>query len=339
MPTEPTHTPAAAAESGQPAASSAVMLISAAAAFGVGTLTALQSRANGTLATVFGSSIDAALSSFLTGWIVLSAGLLLPQARAGLARAYRAYRDQHLSWWQFLGGLGGGFLVATQAWAVPQIGVALFTIALVGGQTVNALLVDGLGLGPAGKTPVTLGRVIASLGTFVGVAVAMIGRGGQGQGGLPLVVILVAVAAGAGLAVQQAINGRVNRATGHVMATTWINFTWGIGLLLGVLLAQIARGTWRPPVSWNAPPWAWVGGLLGIVFVAVGAVVVNHLGVLLAALLTLAGQLIGAVVVDVLTPGGAANINGLVLLGVALTLASAGGAAYAARSARRPAAA
>ncbi|WP_052466114.1 DMT family transporter [Mobilicoccus massiliensis] len=308
-------------------------LLASVAAFLAGTLSAMQSRVNGTLAEVFHAPIDAALWSFGSGWVLLTLGLLLPSARAGLRSAYRAYRAQHLTWWQFLGGMFGGFFVAAQTWSVPQIGVAMFTIAIVGGQTLNAMLVDGLGLGPAGKAPVTLARVLGALGTFVGVAIAMVGRGADGSGVI-LVPVLFAVAAGAGMAVQQAINGRVNRHTDQVLATTWVNFSWGLPLLLGIALAQLAQGTWRAPMTLDAPAWAWMGGVVGIVYIAIGATVVHHLGVLLAVLFTLAGQLIGAVVID-LVSSGQGQVPTLVLVGVAVTLLSAVFAAAAARRARR----
>lgn len=310
-------------------------MISGAAAFAVGVMTAAQSRANGTLATVFDSAIDASIWSFVSGWILLTLAMLHPAVRGGLARARRAHWAGHIAWWQFFGGLGGGFFVAAQTWSVPQIGVALFTIALVGGQTANALVVDRAGLGPAGRAPVSAIRVLAALGTFVGVAVAMFGRDDAAGVTLSVTAVVVAIAAGAGLAVQQAINGRVNQQTGNVLATTWINFTWGFGLLIGILLAEIVRGTWAPPVSLAAPWWAWLGGVMGIVFVAVGAVVVHHLGVLLATLLTLAGQLSGAVLVDALSAAGAAHVDLTVLAGVAITLASAMLAARAGQRARR----
>lgn len=346
MPTEPHSSAGATSSASAPAASvratngramagragaSSATLLAALAAFAVGLLAAVQSRANGMLATTWQSPIDAALWSFGSGWVVLTLGLLHPSARAGLRRARAAYREGHLQWWQFLGGLGGGFLVGTQAWAVPQVGVALFTIAIVGGQTANALFVDGIGLGPAGKSPVTPARVVAALATFAGVVVAMLGRG-AGASGLPVLVIAVCVVAGAGMAVQQAINGRVNRHSGNVMATTWVNFTWGLTLLLGFTVAQVATGEWHRPASFDQPWWSLLGGLIGIVFIAVAAVVVHTLGVLQATLTTLAGQLLGAVLVDIVSGVG---VNGLVLLGVLITLVSAAGAGLAARRTAR----
>ncbi|WP_312718959.1 DMT family transporter [Mobilicoccus sp.] len=323
--------PAPPARSGlTPERASGVVIVAGIATFIAGALGAVQSRANGTLATVFGSAIDAALWSFGSGWLLLTLAMLHPKVRGGLVEAHRAYRGDSLRWWMFLGGLGGGFFVVAQTWSVPQIGVALFTIAIVGGQTLNALLVDSVGLGPAGKAPVTWTRVLGALGTIAGVALASLGRGG-GDHALVLAPVFLAVVAGAGMAVQQAINGRVNRHSGNIVSTTWVNFTWGLVLIGGVLLAQVLRGTWTPPRTWDSPAWTFLGGVIGIVFVGVGALVVHYLGVLLATLLTLSGQLIGAVLVDVL--GGASHLSPLVLVGVAVTLTSAAFAAVAGRRA------
>lgn len=318
----------------EPITGKAVVALSASAAFSVGVCSSFQARANGTLSIAFDSALDAAIWSFASGWVVLTLGLLWRGSRRGLASAYRAYEDRHLRWWHFLGGLGGGLFVATQTWAVPQVGVALFTIAIVGGQTANALFVDKIGLGPAGPAAVTPGRVLAAAGTFIGVTVAILARGQGGTTG-HLAPVLLAVVAGAGMAVQAAINGRVNRHTNNVMATSWINFTWGL-VMIGVWAsAQFVMGSVHPPRTWAAPWWAFGGGLLGIAFVAVSAVVVHHLGVLLTMLFTLAGQMLSAVVLDVVTPDGAARVSTQLLVGVLITLISAVSAGMAAQRSKR----
>lgn len=312
----------------------AVAALSAAAAFTAGVLFSFQSVANGTLSTAFGHALDAALWSFVSGWALLTVGLLLASGRRGLARAGAAYRAGHLRWWHFLGGLGGGLFVAMQTWVVPQVGVALFTIAIVGGQTANALLVDKLGLGPGGHAPVTPARVLAALGTFVGVAVAVLARS-DGPSATPLLAVLLTVAAGAGMALQAAFNGRVNRHTATVVVTSWINFSAGIGLLLGWAGVLLVQGDLHPPLTWSVPWWAFLGGVVGIVIVAVGAVVVHHLGVLLTTLFTLTGQMTSAVVADLLRPGADDPVPPQLLLGVGLTLVSAVCAGLAAQGTRR----
>ncbi len=297
-----------------------------------GTLTAVQSRANGTLAQVFGDPLDAALWSFGSGWVLLTLGLLTPQARGGLRRAYQAYRASDLRWWMFFGGLIGGTFVAIQSYAVPIAGIALFLIGIVAGQTVSALIVDKVGLGPGGPQPVTLARVAAAGVALVGVLVAVGGRVGAGGTGLVVPVVL-AVSIGVGLAIQAATNGRVNRASGNVMATTWVNFTWGSVLLVGLAAGRRLFGTIAPPQSWAAPWWAFLGGIFGIIFVSVGSVVVHHLGVLLVMLLTLTGQLAGALVLDLINPATRAQVGLPVFLGVAITLTAALSAGFAANRA------
>jgi transporter family-2 protein len=47
-----------------------------------------------------------------------------------------------------LGGVGGAMFVAAQGLVVPTLG-ALFTVAVVAGQTGNSLVADRLGWAPA----------------------------------------------------------------------------------------------------------------------------------------------------------------------------------------------
>lgn len=297
---------------------------------------AVQGRMNGSLSTSLGAPVVAAVWSFGSGWLMLALGLLvLPRARRGLAAVARAVRARHLQWWEILGGLGGGFFVAVQTYAVPLAGVAMFTIATVGGQTANALLVDRLGLGPAGRTPVTVGRVVAALATFAGVAVASSARGGTGAS-TPVLALVLAVLAGAGMAVQQAINGKVNLHSRDPWATTFVNFSWGLLALLLYAAVQLGAGRVHLPSAQamtQLPWWSLLGGVIGCIYIAVMAVVVRTLGVLLMALLALTGQLVGAVLLDLMTPG--AQVTPMLLLGVAITLLAAGGAGVAAQRSRR----
>lgn len=296
---------------------------------------AVQARANGGLATSLGSPAAAAVWSFGSGWVVLAAGLvLLPSARHGLRQVARAVRATRLQWWEVLGGLFGGFFVAVQAFTVPRTGVALFTIAVVGGQTASALAVDRLGLGPAGRAALTPARVVAALATFAGVAVASFARSGGTATRTGLVVLLLAVVAGAGMSVQQAINGKVNQASGHVVATTFVNFCWGL-VALGILTGGLAATGQAPAVHpGRVPWWSLCGGLIGVAYIAIAAAAVRVLGVLVAALMSLTGQVVTAVGIDLAT--GAAPVSARLVLGVLVTLVAAVAAGRAARRAPRP---
>ena len=60
-------------------------------------------------------------------------------------------------------------MVLTQGLTVAVIGIALFTVALVTGQSLSGLLVDRLGISPAGKKPITGIRVISAVLTIAAV--------------------------------------------------------------------------------------------------------------------------------------------------------------------------
>ncbi|GAB3578001.1 DMT family transporter [Calidifontibacter terrae] len=151
------------------------------AAFVCGALLALQSRLNGIVAGHTGQPLVAALWSFGSGLMVLTVALAFSaRLRQGARNIRLALRDHRLRWWQCLGGVCGGLLVAVQAWSVPLVGVAIFSVGVVGGQTLNALAVDRFGLGPAGVQRVTAARTIAAAVAVIGVVVSATAHRGEG---------------------------------------------------------------------------------------------------------------------------------------------------------------
>ena len=302
-----------------------------------GALLSVQSRMNGELAVVFGHSLDAAVWSFATGLLALSIALALsPAMRGGLRSLRTGLRERRIRWFQCIGGVVGGLFVYIQAYAVPLAGVALYTIAVVGGQTASGIIVDRYGVGPAGRVPVTPARVLAAVLAVIGVGTAVGGRV-AGASAAVVVPVVLAVLAGAGMAAQQGINGRVGVVSGNPFTTTWLNFAFGMLILVVLMAPAAAVGQFGSPDSVAAPWWAWWGGLLGIVVVAVSAVAVRVLGVLLLLLLMLIGQLSTAVLLDALNPETSGHVTPLVLIGLLVTLGAAILAGAAANRAARSA--
>jgi transporter family-2 protein len=270
-------------------------------AFVVGVMVTLQSKINGTLAGRLGSGpragLGAALVSFGTGLVVLSALLLvLPAWRRDLRRLRAAVSSGDLPRWHTFGGLAGAALVATQGLSVETIGVALFVVAVVAGQTSSALVVDHYGLGPAGRAVVTPGRVV---GAGLAVLAVVISGADSLSGGLLVVVLaLLPLVAGGGTAVQQAVNAQVGRRSSPWIAT-WNNFVVGTaGLVVALLLTLLLPGHLEGlPGEW----WLYSGGLIGVCFIAGAAALVPVVGVLMFGLATVAGQVLAAVLVDLAT--------------------------------------
>ncbi|MBO0607507.1 DMT family transporter [Myceligenerans salitolerans] len=281
-----------------------------------GAAVAVQSRVNGTLAEHVGSGYLAAVISFGSGLVLLCAALLASRrGRAGLRRIAGALRDGGLRPWHCLGGAAGAFFVASQGLAVGSLGVAVFIVAFVTGQSVGSIVVDRLGIGPGGVRLVTLPRAIGPALTVVAVAIAMSG-GIESTSALALAAL--PLLAGVGVAWQQAMNGRVRAAADDVLAATFVNFAVGTTALLVALgLSVLFDGA--PDGMLPADPLLYTGGAIGIVFIALGAAVVHRVGVLLLSLSLIAGQIVGALVLDVAAPDAAAP-GPLTYAGAALTL-------------------
>jgi transporter family-2 protein len=306
-------------------------------AFVTGTFIVGQARVNAELGAQLGNGVLAAVVSFGLGLVLLLVLVaLLPAGRRGLARVGAARRRGSLRSWQLLGGLGGALLVAGQGLTAHVLGTALFTIAVVAGQSSGGLVVDRAGVGPAGPQPTTPPRLVGAV-LMLGAVVLSVAPSVSSDA--PVVLALLPLAAGVAVATQQALNGRVAAAAGgtgpgegerdsviaSVLPAATINFVVGIvALLVAGVVAVLLLG---PP---NPLPGAWylyLGGPFGAIFIGLGAWVVGQVGVLLLSLGAVAGQIVGALVLDLVLPSAAGTPGAATVLGALLTLVAAGVAA------------
>jgi transporter family-2 protein len=278
-----------------------------------GAAISLQSYLNGRLGREVGSATVAAavnnlVATLATLGIVLATGAL-PRA-VGRVRALG-----RPPLWYFLGGFGGAALVLVSAFAAPEVGVALLTVALVCGSTGGSLPVDAAGIGPAGKRPISRYRVA---GVMLAIGATAIGAVGS-RGDLQVLLLSLALVAGIGMALQAAANGQLARATGEPFVASLMNVTLGFAALGTVALVTLAT-TSLDTLPGN--PALYAGGLLGGFVVVVSATVVQTLGVLRLGLATVAGQTTGALVIDLIAPAPGEAVTAATVVGVVLTLAA-----------------
>ncbi|MGW0226829.1 DMT family transporter [Actinopolymorpha singaporensis] len=268
--------------------------------------------------------------------------------------------------WQVLGGVCGAYLVVTQSATVGLVGVAVFTVAVVAGQAGSSLVVDRLGLGPGGRQPVTTRRMVGAV-LALGAVVLTVSH----QLGTPSTAALAILPAlaGVGTAWQQAVNGRVARAAagppsdagvpdgagipgdrnasprsgskptgtngnGLLAALVAALTNFGVGTAALLVAAAVDVGLRGMPAAWPSNPLLYIGGLFGIAFISLAAYVVKITGVLLLGLTSVAGQLVGALVLDAALPTSSAHLTVTTVIGTLLTLVAVGIAAVPAR--RRP---
>ena len=279
-----------------------------------------QSSVNSELNSYTENALVTALINFGSGLLILSAMMIFSRPiRQGFISIPQLVRAGRLKLWQLFGGLSGAFFVASQSSLVQVIGVAIFTVAAVAGQTSAALLVDKACIGPAGKQPVTVARIGAAIMGIVGVFVSVLGQDSAGQ--FAFGAVLISFAAGALVSTQPALNGQIANQTGQPAAATMVNFIVGfITLVIVYVVVQQVnpQGFNIPPMPWENPV-IWLGGPFGVLFVLTAAFMAKTLGVFLFTLTSVVGQLSGAILMDVLFPTASTNITWQLLLGISIT--------------------
>ena len=297
----------------------------------IGALTALQARINGTLGAEIGDGFVAAAVSFSSGLVILVVlSALIPGGRRGFGRLVAGIRTRTIPPWMLLGGLVGAFTVASQGLTVATIGVALFTVGFVAGQTTGGMVLDRIGYGPAGVVPVTVRRLVGALLAIAGVVVCL---SGDALGGVPLWMLVVPVIAGAGVAWQQGTNGRLRVRVESPLTATLVNFIGGTVVL--VIAAGVHVGLVGAPRTIPTEPWLYLGGAVGVIYIFLSSVVVRRTGVLLLGLGSVVGLLTTSVLLDALWPAPAAPSTPVALLAAAVAIAGVAVAAVPWRRRRR----
>ncbi|MEJ6554074.1 DMT family transporter [Microbacterium esteraromaticum] len=267
-------------------------------AVSIGAMTAVQARINGVLGVRIDDGIVAGLISFAVGLVILIVVILpMPSGRAGVGRLLAGIRSRTIPFWMLLGGTCGALTVTTQGLVAGVLGVSLFTVGVVAGQTLHGLLLDRIGVGPSGIVAVTAGRVIGGALALVAVGISL---SGDVLATAPLWLLLLPFAAGAGIAWQAAANGRLARRVASPLTATLMSFIAGtVVLLAGAAVSVAGRGM---PETLPAEPWLFLGGLLGFAYILLGAWLVPYTGVLLLGLGGVLGQLVTSVAIDLLWP-------------------------------------
>ncbi len=298
------------------------LLIAASTTFLAGAGMNVQIRMNAELVIGGAQPIGVALANMALQLVsVLVIGLLWPAAWASGVVLLRKLRSRQIPMWQLAGGFFGALMITSMGVVSPLLGVAVFAVCIVAGQTVSSLIVDRLGLGPAGRRQITPRRLIAAGTAVLAVIVSVWDRMLSGQiASSQAWGLILAVAAGAGLAVQAAANGQVARAAGSPMAGAGVNFIGGVVILSALVLATPQAPAERFLGSDSFAWWLYSGAFFGLLIVINGAWAVRHLGVLLLTLLSVAGQLAGAVLADALVPAASVPLSLHLLAGAALAL-------------------
>ena len=125
----------------------------------------------------------------------------------------------------------------------------------------------------------------------------------------------LAVLAGVLVSLSRQINGRLALSTSAMESSFW-NHIVGLGF---ITLAALLFGGLFAGDPQASPWWAYLGGPVGVIFIAAGSWLIAKIGAAQTAMLIIAGQMISGVVLDIAM--GAPGNPWARMIGVALILA------------------
>ena len=265
-----------------------------------------------------GDSLEAAIVSFTTGLLFVTLiSLSRRQNRVAFGDIFKAVKAKQMKPWTLGAGVLGASFVAMQTYAVPIAGVALFTVASLAGQTGISLWVDHVGLAGGSRVIITKRRVIAAIITILAVVVSTWDRFTISN--FSLLTIVLAVFSGTWVGVQRALNGQINSYSKASFATSLLNFITGTTFLLFLLLLRTLFTDHSVMNFTSGPWWMFLGGSIGVIYIALSAHIVQYVGVLEFTLFSVGGMLIGSLVIDIIVPTKGTVISGYLIVGILLT--------------------
>jgi transporter family-2 protein len=283
-----------------------------------GAMIALQARANGELSHRLDNGLQAALVSFSSGLLII---LLItpfsPHIKEGIKNLRTAVANKEIARWKLFAGALGGSFVAIQTQIVPLIGVAIYSVASIAGQTAMSLVVDRIGLTGGGKKLISPRRVIAAVLTVLAVLVSVWDR--IDANNLSMLAVTAGCIAGAVVGVQRALNGQINEHSHQSFTTSLLNFITGTTFLVILIVVGVVLGNNELSPLPAGPWWIYTGGVIGVIYIAFTSTIVQHLGVLTFTLFSVGGQLAASLVIDLVSPTDGVSVSAYLITGLAMT--------------------
>ena len=285
-----------------------------------GAMIALQARANGELSHRLNNGLQAALVSFGSGLLIIFVITLFNSTiKEGIKNLRKAVANKEIARWKLLAGALGGSFVAIQTQIVPLIGVAIYSVASIAGQTAMSLVVDRIGLTGGGKKLISPRRVLAAVLPVLAVLVSVWDR--IDANNLSMFAVTAGGIAGAIVGIQRALNGQINEYSHQSFTTSLLNFITGTSFLLILIVAGLILGRNELSPLPSGPWWIYTGGVIGVIYIAFTSTIVQHLGVLTFTLFSVGGQLVGSLIIDLVSPTDGVSVSAYLITGIVMTYA------------------
>lgn len=260
-----------------------------------GMLSPMQSAVNGKLGEFLQDGNASAVISFGSGLILMFVVIL---SRSSTRKKFLSIptliKNRTIPLWNWFAGLCGAMVVFSEGASASALGVATFQTALICALLISGLLCDRFGVGVDEKKYFSPARILGAV--FAAIATVLVV---SPQWHTPSFLALAVLPFLAGLLAgwQPAGNLKVSEATGSMLVSITWNFIVGFTVLTVALIIRI----WAGHVSFFLPHdwYMYLGGPLGLLSIALMALLVRGLGLLMLGVASTAGQLLGSLIIDI----------------------------------------
>lgn len=261
--------------------------------------TSINSQLRDRVKTPFLSS----LISFLVGTIFLLALSLLTGAGVPLLNGTLS----NLPWWGYLGGIIGMVCLTINIFLFPVLGSVQTVIIPMVGQILMSVVIDNFGWFDAKTSPLTLtkllGLVLVIAGIMITIALPSILAAKKynvktARNSKKTIWQIIALLDGFAFSIESTINGHVGVVLKSPISSAFLTFIIASVILIIINLGQGNFKNMAYIKTTHTPWWNFFGGIIGGTNIFINAFLVPRIGIGLATILGLLGQISISLVVD-----------------------------------------
>lgn len=202
----------------------------------------------------------------------------------------------------FSGGILSAVVVASNSLSFNALGISLSTALTLLGQSIASTIIDNFGLFGMKKVSFNVKKLPGFFVTILGISSFFIFRGENStlnKGSIFFIIFIIAISliSGAFVIISMVINSRLGSKIG-VMHSTFMNYFVGFSILLLVFLLSYKSNINNITLLNSVPIWAYLGGILGVLVVALSNVVIPKIPAIYSTLLIFIGQLYTGIIIE-----------------------------------------
>jgi len=262
----------------------------------------LQTSINSQLRNKVKTPFLSSLISFLVGTVFLlilsiSTGAGIPLINGSLSA---------LPWWGYLGGIIGMVCLTINIFLFPVLGSVQTVIITMVGQILMSVVIDNFGWFYAKASPMSLtkllGLILVIAGIMITIALPSILSKKTATktttGSKKLIWQIIALLDGFAFSIESTINGHVGTVLHSPIYSAFLTFIIASIILIIINLVQGNFKNMKYIASERTPWWNFLGGIIGGINIFINAFLVPQIGIGLATILGLLGQIIISLVID-----------------------------------------